>query len=894
MNFPGPEIALSGPLGQELRSLDSESDPELYFRGLLDLGRRLTQRDDAPAALQVFQFILAKAERSAPDLAKQAQGEIDAIEGRGALGKRAEFLSQRLFREAANPSALLGMAGAQAVFSLARTTLLFRLAAAPSSLVSRGFGARALASTGAFAAEAPSFVAFTRAANAALGEKHGERSLAQEMGGSFLSLGALKLAGWAGSSLLPRHEFAAQASMFGGILLGHRLEELAQLRPVSDGATALLDSFATLFQFNLAGKILRGATGEGWMRFPQELQLRIEASGPRSGGDWSPGLRALALAQAGKLEPQKVSPLLIMSKAEEILASAPPSVKGLIEGLHRDPKEPDHRLFNLAVTFLLSKDRHSLTPAEKKFLLSVAEHQLAEFEKGLGSPYLPKLIYNAFHDFKGLERTVKLMPGRSYDKYTALMNLEKYDQAFESVDIGGFGGDIGTDIVFHKLAGPMFRRLSEMAQAQGYHLVIQPLSRTAMDLLDLSSSYDLIVAIAKGGLLSGMMAKFLNLPVKIVEIHAHNREVPSSKWVDDIQAEEIAGKRILLVDKDAVSGASIREAVRLLEPYRPREIGAYFNYEAGQVIPRETARNLSNEGVCLHFPGSARQASGADLYYFAHEKLGTPLGRFRKAYRELAKLKREESVQRFIDRQEKAFFSFNPFLPGVEEIRSSMASRLEVIARNYEDAKSFDEIRARRHLVELLRVTPTLPDYFAAELARGRYHARGLELAERRSVENSHIPHSYVAAFHSAQKAVKNKYDIALIVGPEGFAYEPIFRDLGMKTIAVNIPEADYGGKRSIEIFDHLAVLRGKRVLVVEDDVQSGATLAKLLEEIQPYEPRELGLYLGLPAGRQMEGNIPPAFKKVFVTGELGERENAAFLRHLKEREVVFKYPPPK
>ena len=35
--------------------------------------------------------------------------------------------------------------------------------------------------------------------------------------------------------------------------------------------------------------------------------------------------------------------------------------------------------------------------------------------------------------------------------------------------------------------------------------------------------------------------------------------------------------------------------------------------------------------------------------------------------------------------------------------------------------------------------------------------------------------------------------------------------------------------------------LKGKRVLVVEDDVCSGATLARLLTEIAPHEPSELG-----------------------------------------------------
>jgi hypothetical protein len=140
-----------------------------------------------------------------------------------------------------------------------------------------------------------------------------------------------------------------------------------------------------------------------------------------------------------------------------------------------------------------------------------------------------------------------------------------------------------------------------------------------------------------------------------------------------------------------------------------------------------------------------------------------------------------------------------------------------------------------------------------------------------------------------AQKALRGKYDIALIVGAEGFAYEPIFRDLGIPTVAVNIPEADFGGSRSIEVFDDLSKLKGKRLLVVEDDVHSGATLRKLLEEVKHHHPQSLGLYLGLPEIRQMQENIPGDFRKIYLT-ELDEpQDEAVFLRHLVKHAILFK-----
>src|SRR4029434_3908582 len=226
----------------------------------------------------------------------------------------------------------------------------------------------------------------------------------------------------------------------------------------------------------------------------------------------------------------------------------------------------------------------------------------------------------------------------------------------------------------------------------------------------------------------------------------------------------------------------------------------------------------------------------------------------------------EAVIREYIDRQKKIFFAFNPWLPGVDEIRSSMSSRLETLLRNFLDSRTLGQSHALNHLLGLMRTDPPLPRGYAGDLAIGRYYQQGIKRAKERGIENIHLPHSYAASFRAAQKAVKGKYDVALIVGPEGFSYEPIFQDLGLATLAVNIPEANFGGRRSIAIFDDLSRLTGKRVLVLEDDVRSGATLRKLLEEIKIYEPGYLGLYLGLPSIRQMTQNIPPEFRKVYVT----------------------------
>ncbi|MFO1520412.1 MAG: phosphoribosyltransferase, partial [bacterium] len=226
--------------------------------------------------------------------------------------------------------------------------------------------------------------------------------------------------------------------------------------------------------------------------------------------------------------------------------------------------------------------------------------------------------------------------------------------------------------------------------------------------------------------------------------------------------------------------------------------------------------------------------------------------------------------------------------PGVEEVRELIALRLQGYLNTYREIRSLGEEGAAQHLINLVKTSSSLPLDFAQLLARGRYHGRALDLAKEREVENPHFPASYTASFRSAQQALRQKYDVALIVGPEGFAYEPIFEDLGLPSIAVNIPEADFNGPRSFQSFDDLSALKGKRVLVVEDDVQSGATLRALLEALAPHAPSFLGLYLGAPPNRQITANIPKAFKRVVVTQIDEALDERAFMRHLQRRETVF------
>lgn len=270
----------------ELESLSRESDPSVFWEGMLELGRRRLSRSPQ-LALQIFETVGREAGGVAPSVARRALEERDAVIGQGSTGRRLEYLGRHFAEEAANPAMLAGMTLAGTVFQISRTALLSRfVGSAAPSLLTRGLGARLLASGGAFALEAPTFVLGVRGANAALGREQdwSGSALARDLASSFAVLGALKLAG-GGASLLTRNSgglvrgLVHQTATFGGILAGHRLEEIVGLAPHRENGTLFVDALATLAQFHVGGRLSGGLLGENFRRSQAVLEFRASELG---------------------------------------------------------------------------------------------------------------------------------------------------------------------------------------------------------------------------------------------------------------------------------------------------------------------------------------------------------------------------------------------------------------------------------------------------------------------------------------------------------------------------------------------------------------------------------------------------------------------------------------
>lgn len=317
----------------ELASLLRESDPELQAEGLLAVAAREETRGEVAVAAEIYAAVSAS---PYPQLyQKRAADRLAALQGNGPIGDRVEVLGRHFARQAADPAMLGAMFLGSFAFQTARLAALSRLAASPTaSLLTRGLGARGLAWGAGFALEVPVFALGARGLQETLGREQdwSARALRRDLLSAGITLFFLKGSG-AGATALTRRLAAnggaasavarfstaalPQAAAFTGILGAHALEARLGLRPATDAGNAVVESLATLLQFHVAGRLLRGWGGGAAEQRLEALNRRLEASNPSR----APGLRAahpwLPLPALAGVAPEPArAPILMMSSDE--------------------------------------------------------------------------------------------------------------------------------------------------------------------------------------------------------------------------------------------------------------------------------------------------------------------------------------------------------------------------------------------------------------------------------------------------------------------------------------------------------------------------------------------------------------------------------------------------
>jgi hypothetical protein len=127
---------------------------------------------------------------------------------------------------------------------------------------------------------------------------------------------------------------------------------------------------------------------------------------------------------------------------------------------------------------------------------------------------------------------------------------------------------------------------------------------------------------------------------------------------------------------------------------------------------------------------------------------------------------------------------------------------------------------------------------------------------------NPLTPRDSIAALAMARSLLRaGRFDHYLAIAPEGHVYGYFFERLGARVLSVAV---DYPPRRA-ELVDDLSAIRGRRVLLVEDDIISGVSLGLVVSALATYEPRSVSLYLGRDKEDQHLQNVPPSIAEVYL-----------------------------
>jgi hypothetical protein len=127
---------------------------------------------------------------------------------------------------------------------------------------------------------------------------------------------------------------------------------------------------------------------------------------------------------------------------------------------------------------------------------------------------------------------------------------------------------------------------------------------------------------------------------------------------------------------------------------------------------------------------------------------------------------------------------------------------------------------------------------------------------------NPLTPQDSVAAFAMARWLQQSgRFDDYLAVAPEGHVFGYFFERLGIPMLSAFVEYPP----RCVDLVDDCSAIRGRRVLVVEDDIISGVSLALVVSALATYAPRSLSLYLGRDKESQQLENVPELITEVYL-----------------------------
>ncbi len=228
-----------------------------------------------------------------------------------------------------------------------------------------------------------------------------------------------------------------------------------------------------------------------------------------------------------------------------------------------------------------------------------------------------EIVDNKEKQLETANMLVDLKQGDSMDAIRTFTRLKKRPELLKVIhlledanipvdySLGPVEGYVGNDLTT-KIYNGFKTWHRNLGIVNAYTLGIYQTANLAYNLA-LSSQFDIGVAIAKGGLELAYLFELFGMDVKIIEAHKRGLNV-SFNWVTQIKPNDFNGKKVLVFDKDVVSGRTSRRVAQEIGRYNPSSISlCLYHSPVGEERKIGTiSKNIPKEYAHTYYPTNFR------------------------------------------------------------------------------------------------------------------------------------------------------------------------------------------------------------------------------------------------------------------------------------------------
>lgn len=250
-----------------------------------------------------------------------------------------------------------------------------------------------------------------------------------------------------------------------------------------------------------------------------------------------------------------------------------------------------------AIYEAVTQCEHETIKARSQALKAAAEEILS-----LPDPlfHLALELYEKVGFRRGVRHVVELCQKHHhyFDAFYGLIWLGKRTQGYAVACLynqhdGACLPSLLEDLIPQTVARCYTQALTRFRQRNEFGGVCFPLASIWTAARELASSWDAAIGIACGGLSSAFGFRALGWDVVIANAHRQGSEATFA-WHKGRVPRRLKGKRILLLDKDAVTGETLRRVVKEVQKLQPERIGVFFNHDPApqlgtrlEAVPRD-------------------------------------------------------------------------------------------------------------------------------------------------------------------------------------------------------------------------------------------------------------------------------------------------------------------